>query len=113
MTNRAGRRRRHRRHKARMRRATTPVRSFDAEFEREKWRAVREWSQACDRDLIVAMRNALPALLRVARVAQQLRKAMTTPPKGYGDEHQGYWWTAATEQAAEEVAKAVDELEKP
>ena len=68
-----------------------------------------------DRDsrLIVAMRNALPALLRVARAAKHLRTAMTTPPKGYGDGHQGYWWTAATEKAAEEVAEAVDEMEKP
>lgn len=62
--------------------------------------------------LIAAMRNALPALLRVARAAQQLRKAMTTPPKGYGDEHQGYWWTGATEKAAEEVAEAFAELER-
>jgi hypothetical protein len=66
-----------------------------------------------DRDLIVAMRNALPALLRVARAAQQLRKAMTTPPKGYGDEHQGYWWTGDTEKAAEGVAEAIDQLGEP
>ena len=66
-----------------------------------------------DGELIAAMRNALPALLRVARAAKHLRTAMTTPPKGYGDGHQGYWWTAATEKAAEEVAEAVDEMEKP
>lgn len=66
-----------------------------------------------DCELIATMRNALPALLRVARAAKVLRTAMTTPPKGYGDEHQGYWWTAATEKAAEEVAEAVAELEKP
>jgi hypothetical protein len=64
-------------------------------------------------NLADAAERHLPALLRVARAAKQLRKAMTTPPKGYGDEHQGYWWTAATERAAEEVAEAVDELEKP
>lgn len=64
-----------------------------------------------DRALAIAARNALPALLRVARAAKHLRTAMTTPPKGYGDEHQGYWWTAATEKAAEEVAEAVQAMD--
>jgi hypothetical protein len=75
--------------------------------------SVAECYREADASLIAAMRNALPALLRVARAARQMRKAMTTPPKGYGDGHQGYWWTAATEKAAEEVAEAVAELEKP
>lgn len=62
--------------------------------------------RACGR-----LMDALPALLRVARAAKHLRTAMTTPPKGYGDEPQGYWWTAATEKAAEEVAEAVQAMD--
>lgn len=67
---------------------------------------------ANESELHAAMRNALPALLRIAKAAQQLRAAMTTAPNGHDDGgHAGYWWTVATEKAAEEVAEAVQAMD--